>query len=273
MKHLHNFNTVAEYEAVKDTLEMPYIVSIDETDGLQYNTEVIRVPQGSEGSGGENEGSNWRYFATNNYGLIAEVPMFSSLIKVYDWQSNNIQILPLGEANIILSKFELMAMAYNMNQTIYVTSPEGETLTTVGDWIEFLLESIGVGMDILGTEITKEEFYRIPDLSHDGTYIQHINGTLYTSDQWTNGSFSNDDANGVAIIDTINNVNLVVAKDKLNPMPWSSMPDTLIDDIFTTTDMNEIEKIYCGAEDTAIIAAADPNSAAAACMNYTFPNG
>ena len=43
MKHLYHFNTVAEYEAVKDTLEMPYIVLIDETEGLQYNTDAIRV--------------------------------------------------------------------------------------------------------------------------------------------------------------------------------------------------------------------------------------
>lgn len=43
MKHLHIFNTVADYEAVKDTLEMPYIVLIDETDSLQYNTDTIRI--------------------------------------------------------------------------------------------------------------------------------------------------------------------------------------------------------------------------------------
>lgn len=54
MKHLHNFDTVAEYEAVKDNLEIPYVVSIDESDGLQYNTDVIRVPQGSVGPGDGN---------------------------------------------------------------------------------------------------------------------------------------------------------------------------------------------------------------------------
>ena len=43
MKHLRIFSTTAEYEAVKDTLEMPYIVLIDEVDGLQYNTDAIRV--------------------------------------------------------------------------------------------------------------------------------------------------------------------------------------------------------------------------------------
>lgn len=62
MKYLHNFDTVAEYEAVKDTLEMPYIVSIDETAGLQYNTDVIRVPQGSDGSGGGGADLEGEYF-------------------------------------------------------------------------------------------------------------------------------------------------------------------------------------------------------------------
>ena len=76
MKHLHNFDTVAEYEAGKDTLEMPYIVSIDETDGLQYNTDVIRVPQGSGGSGGESEGSNVEYLDVSGFNVENDDELF-----------------------------------------------------------------------------------------------------------------------------------------------------------------------------------------------------
>ena len=33
-----------------------------------------------------------------------------------------------------------------------------------------------------------------------GVYIQHVNGSLYTESEWTAGGYSNDSANGVAIL-------------------------------------------------------------------------
>jgi hypothetical protein len=98
MKHLHIFSTAAEYEAVKDTLEMPYIVSIDETDGLQYNTDVVRVPQGSAGSGGgELEGEyflakpNGRYWKSKLSRMLkhyrAEFPQIIEPIKAEDTET------------------------------------------------------------------------------------------------------------------------------------------------------------------------------------------
>lgn len=201
-----------------------------------------------------------------------EFSMCSSLIKVND-SAMGIQILSSAGTGF-LENFSLQAIAYDMNQAIYLSGAEGVVFTTVGDIIEFILENMGAGMDYLGIEITKEEFYRIPDTSHDGAYIQHIDGTLYTADQWTNGGFSNDVANGVAVINGLRGVSLVVAKDKFDSMPWSSISDTLIEGIFTTTDLYvEHMSANFGVEPTAIIAAADPNSVAAACMNYTFPNG
>lgn len=64
MKHLLNFDTVAEYDAVKDSLEKPYIVTIDENNGLQYNTDVIRVPEGQGGGSSDKDG--WVYFDLRN---------------------------------------------------------------------------------------------------------------------------------------------------------------------------------------------------------------
>lgn len=170
----------------------------------------------------------------------------------------------------LLGDFSLIAMAYDMNQAIYLALPEIEPLTTVGDGIEFVLKTMGKEMDYLGYEITKEEFYHI---DKSGAYIQHIDGTLYTADQWTNGGFNNDEANGIAVINETENISFIVAKETLGSMPWSSMPNTLIEGITTTTNSDEADADRAGVENTAIIAAADPNSAAAACANYTFPNG
>lgn len=40
-KRLFKFDTLAEYDAVKDTLEKPYVAIIKENNGIQYNTDVV----------------------------------------------------------------------------------------------------------------------------------------------------------------------------------------------------------------------------------------
>ena len=45
----------------------------------------------------------------------------------------------------------------------------------------------------------------------ENVFIQHINGTLYTTKQWISNNFTNDLANGVAVI--TNEASFVVAKD------------------------------------------------------------
>lgn len=78
MKHLLNFDTVAEYDAVKDNLEKPYVVTIDENNGLNYNTDVIRVPAGSGG------GSTFTYFnvSETDYDIKYMISTFSLVAKV-----------------------------------------------------------------------------------------------------------------------------------------------------------------------------------------------
>lgn len=126
-------------------------------------------------------------------------------------------------------------------------------------------EMLGLG----ATEISKEEFY--PTLLKKGVFIQHIDGTLYRGWEWAEKGFSGDEANGVAVIS--DEASLVVAKDSLGEIPWSSKPNVLIDGV-TTADSYDIAMNYNnGVEDTAKIAAFDPDSAAAKCANYTFPNG
>lgn len=105
-----------------------------------------------------------------------------------------------------------------------------------------------------------------------GVFIQHIDGTLYTTDEWTAGGFSNDVANGVAV--AAPDASFVIAKTQISSMStWSSDTSTLVEGVFTTTDKTTALTDYAGAANTALIAAIDISKAAYNCANYAFPNG
>lgn len=173
MKHLHNFDTVAEYEAVKDTLEMPYIVSIDETDGLQYNTEVIRVPQGSEGSGGGESASAIEYLdLSGNSPLRNALIQFCYLIKTDGFKierpdssseaergiipvSNLIEIMvdkPYEEYLIILDSIKAVAIDFNI-----------EVIISGTDTIMYIKDVFTGAEELLNAipRLTKEQFYSL----------------------------------------------------------------------------------------------------------------
>ena len=107
----------------------------------------------------------------------------------------------------------------------------------------------------------------------NGVYIQHINGTLYTTDEWTAGGFANDQANGVAVGEGA--VKFVIAKEDVSTsMKWTSIyATTFIDGVFIADSKETAITDYAGASNTVVISDADSESAAAACKNYAFPNG
>lgn len=104
-----------------------------------------------------------------------------------------------------------------------------------------------------------------------GVYIQHINGELFTADQWETDGFSNDEANGVAIIDE--NCSFVMAKDDIGDIRWSLPDSGAIEGIIMTTERTEAAKDFEGRKNTELIIAATTESAALGCVNYIFPNG
>lgn len=117
---------------------------------------------------------------------------------------------------------------------------------------------------------TGSVLYNVKALS--GVMIQHIDGSFYTTDEWTAGGFSNDVANGVAVIDA--NASFVIAKTQISSrMTWSSDTSTLVEGVFTTTDSTTAKTDYAGAANTALIAAIDTSKAAYSCANFEFPNG
>ena len=104
-----------------------------------------------------------------------------------------------------------------------------------------------------------------------GVFIQHIDGKLYTTSQWTSEGFSNDLANGVAVCN--GEVAFVMAKKVYSAIEWSSDTTTLIDGVTTTEDKDVAKADFAGKENTKAILKTDTSEAAYRCANYVFPNG
>lgn len=111
------------------------------------------------------------------------------------------------------------------------------------------------------------------NIDSSGVYIQHVDGTLYTIDEWTASEFTNDLANGVAVIDAV--CQFVAAKELVSTSRTSWLPNNLVSGVTTETVQSVAETDYAGVENTAAIIAnaLAANGAAARCANYTFPNG
>lgn len=104
-----------------------------------------------------------------------------------------------------------------------------------------------------------------------GAFIQHIDGKLYTTDQWTANGFANDQANGVAVIG--DNAKFVIAKVSFESRTWSSDTSNAVEGVMLTNNNDTAKTDYAGAANTALIAVDDTSGAALACANFTFPNG
>lgn len=100
-----------------------------------------------------------------------------------------------------------------------------------------------------------------------GVFIQHVDGTLYTVDDWTAGGFTNDEANGVAVIDS--RVRFVIAKEDIDSkMKWEHS-SAAVSGVFTTTDSEEAKTDYSGFENTQYLS----YGAGKSCKDFIFPNG
>lgn len=107
----------------------------------------------------------------------------------------------------------------------------------------------------------------------NGVYIQHKVGKLFTTDDWTALGFSNDLANGVAVITDA--ARFVIAKGNVSAsmMQWASDTSTLIDGVLTSTDGPELKADFAGKQNTEFMLTVDTSGAGYSCANYTFPNG
>lgn len=103
-----------------------------------------------------------------------------------------------------------------------------------------------------------------------GVFIQHINGQLFTSEEWDANGYSAADANGVAVCDP--SMQFVVAKSYFTAA-WSSNTSELVEGISTTDSAVDALKDARGKENTMLMLATDTSGSAYLCNEYIFPNG
>ena len=113
-----------------------------------------------------------------------------------------------------------------------------------------------------------------------GIYIEHVNGTLYTKDEWTAGGFSNDDANGVAVVRPISGSFVIAKEESSSSLAWGR-DDKIITGIVNATSQSEALLDNDGIGNTSKIieqcngyTSNNITGAPAAeyCANVTFPN-
>lgn len=104
----------------------------------------------------------------------------------------------------------------------------------------------------------------------NGVYIQHIDGKLYTTDEWTAKGYANEDANGVAVI--ADDAQFVIAKTEIVNTPWSSNTGYIYGDGMVVTQTGATQD-FAGYEHTQVMLKTDTSGAAYKCNEYIFPNG
>ena len=180
--------------------------------------------------------------------------------------------------------------------TIEYTNQENESISTVVKKGQHILP-IKYGTNVKITPHDKANFvtpsvYNTtvnntliqPDFKYNesaGIYIEHVNGTLYTADEWTAGNFSNDDANGVAVVRPISGSFVIAKEESSSKLAWGGY-NKIITGIVTTTSQSEALLDNDGAGNTPKIIEQCTGytyngvtgvPAAEYCAGYTFPNG
>ena len=153
MKHLLNFDTVAEYDAVKDSLEHPYVVTIDENNGLKYNTDVIRVP---EGQGGASEGgSSWKYYDCSN--AQDSKFMLGTLFHLVKCLNNSDQSV-ISTTFLLTAAKTIVACAVDLSAPI--KDANSDSIITMEEY--YAQQGIAEAFSTIGiVEISKEQFYTL----------------------------------------------------------------------------------------------------------------
>lgn len=106
-----------------------------------------------------------------------------------------------------------------------------------------------------------------------GVFLQHVDGSLYTTDEWIGGGFANDKANGVAVITS--NASFVMAPIWLSGKQWSSNTSTVVNGVAVAPTAEDAALDLDGKSNTAAFLAevGGATTAAPSCANYVFPNG
>lgn len=140
---------------------------------------------------------------------------------------------------------------------------------------KFATEADGIGVDLEKPNVvlikdTGEVLYNAR-IYANGVYIQHINGDLYTAEQWASFGYALEQANGIAV--KADTRSFVIAKTYQPSSIWSNNAVEL-DGVETAATKVEAYNDYNGAKNTqSLLLTGESGIAAASAANYVFPNG
>ncbi|MBR4299830.1 MAG: hypothetical protein IKT59_08980 [Bacteroidales bacterium] len=113
------------------------------------------------------------------------------------------------------------------------------------------------------------------NVDSSGVYIQQVDGSLYTTDKWTEAGFASELANGVAVISA--EARFVISKTNASESTWITwLPNSSVDGVMLTSDLETAKSDYAGFENTSRMInsmSSVTSGAAYLCANYVFPNG
>jgi hypothetical protein len=104
-----------------------------------------------------------------------------------------------------------------------------------------------------------------------GVFIQHIDGSLHTIDEWSKHGYTNDEANGVALCEL--NARFVIAKTEIEESMLASDTTNLLESVDTRNYYMAPKTDYDGVGNTEGMLKVDVSGAAYLCDNYIFQNG
>lgn len=226
------------------------------------NTIKLNTIGTPKASGGNSGGGGYEYLDLTNVDTSAK-PDIISVSYLVKYSTDILPVAYLLATGGSLSQLSPVATAVAIDPTAKFVM--GGQSGTIGD--------ISAGMTGGIPRISKEEFYGSaePDNSNpypNGVYVQHIDGKLYTEEEWTSGGFGNDEANGVAVV--ADEAAFVVGKKEIGNMSWSSVEE--IEGLPYYSD-EEAANDFSGVENTEIMLTKDTSGAAYACSNYVFGSG
>lgn len=104
-----------------------------------------------------------------------------------------------------------------------------------------------------------------------GVFIQHVDGSLYTEEQWTEGGFSNNLATGVAV--STEEAGFVVSKKEVGTQTsWRIPSSELVEGVVTASYLEDAKRDFAGQSNTLAMRNGATGGLIFLLDEQTFPN-
>ena len=210
----------------------------------------------------------------------------------YPWRYKKKQVRAFEVARLLI-----VNSAFSTKFTLEYTNNYGDKVTEKVSTGSHCLNikngtQVTVTPDAIGNITAEPQIFTWQGFTHEcnfvfakdaGVYIQHVNGSLHTEDEWTASGYANSDANGVAVLG--GDASFVIAKTgqgvyddidcggygkTINGIATTTVKEEALLDFEGLNNTLKIIDQLGGYTDSKGITGAP---AAEACASYTFPNG